>query len=403
MKKYIVVGCLLTLSLHMGCVAKRAPIKVTQDPVAIQLPSYVPTKLEVREAIFAGVYDAGWRPQDRAPGLIYAKKRMYGETVTVEVDYTASSYLIKFTESTDEDYSKKSGNVPRLFSSWAKTLRKHIDEKIALIGTEKPIHQVEAFPRIAPGLPGEPILLEREVQTAEAKRRAQREAEEKLKAEAADKATVPMSDDATDVKAVTAPQESGNLEAPDTPAGGALSPLPSALETPSLTPVENNTAASTGVQERDLPESGASEKSAAGKNPETQPPKVQTPKTQAAPKVSPTTPAVVHATPVILHAPVVQKVEAKPAENSTQPKDNSAPKPAPKTTPVEEAVKPAPIVPEVVEAPKVEEVAAPKTPTPQVATPIKKEDLPEVGSASGSSTEVRGKVQETYLSAPEQY
>ncbi len=422
MKKYIIVGCLLTLTLHVGCVAKRTPIKATQDPVAIELPKYVPTNLEVRDAIFAGIYDAGWRPQDRAPGLIYAKKRLNGETVTVEVDYTASSYFIKFTESTDEDYSKKSGNVPRLFTSWAKTLSESIDKKVALIGTEKPIHQVEAFPRIAPGLPGEPILLEREVQTAEAKRRAQREAEQNLKAQAADKATVPMSDEATDASIATKPQNMETSETSKASVDGALSPLPSTPEGSALAPVEASPATTTGVQERVLPENGASEKTA--QKTETQPTKAE-PTDNA--------PAVVHATPVILHVPAVQKVEAQSAEKSTQsvksaeklqaspqssapslvspsvpPKESAAPKSAPAKEPV--PAKPVTIAPKIVEkfeakeaVPAVKTPSQAETPAPQAVTSVRKEDLPEVGGASSSPTEVRGKVQETYLSAPEQY
>ncbi len=159
MKKTVILG-LVALSLcGMGCTASRTGIQQIQEPRAVTVADYTPSIVEVRKAIFSGVHAAKWRAQDRAPGLIFATNRWRGSLVTIAVDYTATTYTVLYKDSTDDDYSAESGNIPKDFPRWASFIAKNIDEKIALLGQEAQT-QIRAFPRIAPVLPGEPVTLE---------------------------------------------------------------------------------------------------------------------------------------------------------------------------------------------------------------------------------------------------
>ncbi len=160
MKKLLLLGCMLMLVT--ACAPKRSATEQVQEVRAVTVPEYRPSIIEVRNAIFAGVHAAKWRAQDRAPGLIYATDRWRGSLVTLEIDYTATQYVIRYTTSTHDDYTTESGNIPKEFPRWESFIAKNIDEKIAVIGLEAQI-QIEAFPRIAPSLPGEPITLEGKV------------------------------------------------------------------------------------------------------------------------------------------------------------------------------------------------------------------------------------------------
>ncbi len=164
MKKTLILGCLLLCIT--ACGGTRTSVKQVQEPRAVVVPEYRPSIIEVRNAIYSGVHAAKWRAQDRAPGLIYATQRISGATMTLAIDYTATSYTIYFKDSTDEDYNAASGNVPSNFPRWARFISKNIEEKIAVIGIEASA-QIEAFPRIAPSLPGEPVSLEGEYAPSE--------------------------------------------------------------------------------------------------------------------------------------------------------------------------------------------------------------------------------------------
>ncbi len=156
MKKKILLGCALVFIC--ACTSTRTSVTSIQEPRAVVVPEYRPSIVEVRNAIFSGVHAAKWRAQDRAPGLIYATQRWRGSTVTLEIDYTATTYAILYKDCTDDDYSSASGNIPTDFPRWAAFIAKNIDEKIAVLGIEAHT-EIKAFPRIAPSLPGEPVVL----------------------------------------------------------------------------------------------------------------------------------------------------------------------------------------------------------------------------------------------------
>ncbi len=158
MKKRIWLMCLLAMTSSWGCTASRSTVQV-QEPRAVVVAEYTPSIVEVRDAIFSGIHAAKWRAQDRAPGLIYATNKWRGEQVLLEVDYSATAYTIRYKDSTDEDYSEQSGNIPQDFPRWASFIAKNIEEKIAVIGIQAAV-EIKAFPRIAPALPGEPTILE---------------------------------------------------------------------------------------------------------------------------------------------------------------------------------------------------------------------------------------------------
>ncbi len=190
MKRYMMVSCLLVLALSVGCAAPRVPLNPATEPTAIVVPNYYPTIVEVREAIFSAVNEADWSARDRAPGLIYATKKNLGSTVTLEVDYSATSYFIKYSDSTDSKYSKDSGNVPKSFMAWAKDLQKYIDAELGRIGSPESHANIVPFPRIAPSLPGEPTVLIAEPQPREKRRRIGADDAIETRFETEDKATV---------------------------------------------------------------------------------------------------------------------------------------------------------------------------------------------------------------------
>ncbi len=365
MKKYIIISCLLTLALQWGCAGPRTQTVSVTEPMAISLPEYFPSIIEVRDAVFAGIYDAGWRPQDRAPGLIYAKKRISGETVTLEVDYSAASYFIKFTESTDEDYSKKSGNVPKSFASWAKKLHASIEEKIALIGTEKPLSEMKIFPRIAPGLPGEPILLEGEVDPRSTQSRSTKSGVQ-TRFEAADQATVTLTkeEDARAAKSIapviqeptqkTEQDSAQKLEQEDTApqAEQGLTHDTSEKATQSAMPVSPSVSTSAPAAANIPPATPTSEPVAPATGLTPLPTKVQPQGMENTPATAPVSqdrapvaqepkaePPVIRATPVVLAVPnssdSVKKVTSQP-EEATAPRveEESAPRvQTPESTP----------------------------------------------------------------------
>ncbi len=205
MKKIVIFGLLALSICGMGCTATRTGIQQTQEPRAVTVADYTPSIVEVRKAIFSGVHAAKWRAQDRAPGLIYATNRWRGSLVTLAVDYTATTYTVLYKDSTDDDYSAESGNIPKDFPRWASFIAKNIDEKVALLGQEAQA-QIRAFPRIAPALPGEPVTLEGKEDVDSFKLENRRDDSLSTFFDAQDRATVPVGGSQEQVKDVSLPK-----------------------------------------------------------------------------------------------------------------------------------------------------------------------------------------------------
>ncbi len=193
MKKTLVFGFLALSLCSAGCTATRSGVQQLQEPRAVTVVDYTPSIVEVRKAIFAGVHAAKWRAQDRAPGLVFATNRWRGSQVTLAIDYTATTYTILYKDSTDDDYSAASGNIPQDFPRWASFIAKNIDEKIAVLGKESQA-QIKAFPRIAPVLPGEPVSLEGQADVDSFKLKNTRDNSITTRFDAQDKAVIPVGD-----------------------------------------------------------------------------------------------------------------------------------------------------------------------------------------------------------------
>ncbi len=184
MKRLLLLKCTLLVLVCTGCADKNVEID-PKKPVDIQIDNYVPTRTEVRSAVVAASHSLGWRAMDRAPGLVHVVYKIRGrETLTLEVDFSETEYIIRYAGSSRKAYALETGKIHPYFESNSEKLRIAIEKQLPKIAEPDP--EIVVKPSVSIDFANTAVIEKEQREAAE--ERAEEEAENATKRAEDDKA-----------------------------------------------------------------------------------------------------------------------------------------------------------------------------------------------------------------------
>jgi hypothetical protein len=114
-QRHVLAGLLLLCV--MGC--RTAPI---YNP-HVEFPPRDPSTVE--QAILKALANRGWLAKQEGPGVIIGTLNLRSHQAVIHIEYTADSYSIRYVESTDLLYERKSDGeevIHRNYNSWISNL-----------------------------------------------------------------------------------------------------------------------------------------------------------------------------------------------------------------------------------------------------------------------------------------
>jgi hypothetical protein len=126
--KWIAALASAVLLFVSGCGTK--PIyNVNSSPVATSKPN--PTQDDVAKAILRAGAALGWQMKQTKPGHILGTLNLRTHVAVVDVDYTPTTYSIKYKDSTNLDYDGT--NIHNNYNGWIQNLEKGIRTQLSLL------------------------------------------------------------------------------------------------------------------------------------------------------------------------------------------------------------------------------------------------------------------------------
>lgn len=107
-----------------GCVSRTAPIETVQSLVATGH-----TDAQVRNAILKAGLNRQWIMTDAGPGVIKGRQQARDHVANIIVQYSASSYIIKYDSSTN--LMAADGKIHKNYNRWVHNLDKDIQISLA--------------------------------------------------------------------------------------------------------------------------------------------------------------------------------------------------------------------------------------------------------------------------------
>ncbi len=84
----------------------------------------------VYQAIKSGGQSLGWKIQKIKPGVAQGKLYLRSHVAVVRIDYTNSSYSIRYVSSQNLDYNAKKQKIHSNYNGWIQNLEKAIDVRL---------------------------------------------------------------------------------------------------------------------------------------------------------------------------------------------------------------------------------------------------------------------------------
>ena len=130
MKRYVLVLAVLVFAFASpGLAARNAPI---QSYGNANLSSYGAfTAAQVGDAIIRGGASIGWQMNKVSPELITATVTERRHSVTVEIQYSAKEYTIRYRDSVN--MRAEGGTIHSSYHRWVERLQRNIDAEIMRI------------------------------------------------------------------------------------------------------------------------------------------------------------------------------------------------------------------------------------------------------------------------------
>jgi hypothetical protein len=126
--KWIAACASAVLLLASGCGTK--PVyNVNASPVATSKSN--PTQADVEKAILRAGAALGWQMKPTKPGHILGTLNLRTHVAVVDVDYTPTTYSIKYKDSTNLDYDGT--NIHNNYNGWIQNLEKGIRTQLSLL------------------------------------------------------------------------------------------------------------------------------------------------------------------------------------------------------------------------------------------------------------------------------
>ncbi|MCL2122483.1 MAG: hypothetical protein FWH34_00185 [Desulfovibrionaceae bacterium] len=132
MKRYLLVPTVFVLAVLVftfaspGHAARNVPI---QNYGNTNLSTYGAfTAAQVGDAIISGGASIGWRMNKVSPELITATVTERSHSVTVEIQYSAKEYTIKYRDSVN--MRAEGGTIHSSYNRWVERLQRNIDAQI---------------------------------------------------------------------------------------------------------------------------------------------------------------------------------------------------------------------------------------------------------------------------------
>ena len=118
------VGGILAVvaSLLLVACTTQPIMNVDSAPISTSKPK--PTMDEIRQAIVRAGSGLGWEMKPDRPGHLTGRLALRTHVAVVDVDYTQTTYSIKYRESTNLDHSD--GKIHRNYNGWIQNLDRAI-------------------------------------------------------------------------------------------------------------------------------------------------------------------------------------------------------------------------------------------------------------------------------------
>jgi len=130
MKKNLLLGLVsIAIMLTLSACGTSQIQNVPAQPITEQV-----SDVDVFKAIYKAGMARGWEMHKISDGLIEATYARRGFTVTISINYNATSYSISYKSSEGLKYDPDSNTIHRNYNSWIQNLKRQINGELALIG-----------------------------------------------------------------------------------------------------------------------------------------------------------------------------------------------------------------------------------------------------------------------------
>jgi hypothetical protein len=111
-----------------GC--RTAPVK---EVPKTRVPVHGASTDDVRKAITAAGAGLGWVMKERSPGLITGTLHIRSHMAKVEIPYSATSYSIRYKDSSNLKYSASNKTIHSNYNGWILNLDNAIRSHLAML------------------------------------------------------------------------------------------------------------------------------------------------------------------------------------------------------------------------------------------------------------------------------